>query len=195
MLHVSVDYLLGTQSLEWSKIQRVESKQLFVVETEGGRSYVGTLSTAQAGGPQPIKIAIADPRQNVVMEGPELVQITQTSENFWERFNGSINTGIIYSKGNRLRNIASAQSLRIHERGGPHQRMPSRHCPLALGPTPRRATMLASRFADCWDGITGSTRGEATSYRAPNKAYGCRQQLTAESAATSRTPMRRKSQC
>jgi Protein of unknown function, DUF481 len=101
VLYISVDYLLGTQSLEWSKIQRLESKQLFIVKTDDGRSYVGTLSTAETGGSRAIRIAIAEPGQNVVLSGPELVQITQTSENFWERFNGSINTGSIYSKGNQ----------------------------------------------------------------------------------------------
>jgi len=101
VLYISVDYLLGTQSLEWSKIERVESKQLFIIKTEDGRSYVGTLSTAESGGSRPIKIAIAEAGQNVVLNGPELAQITQTSENFLERFNGSINTGIIYSKGNQ----------------------------------------------------------------------------------------------
>ena len=101
VLYISVDYLLGTQSLEWSKVKSLESSHLFIVKTEDGRSYVGTLSTSEVGGSQPIKITIAEPGQNVVMNGPELVQITQTSENFWERFNGSINTGIIYSKGNQ----------------------------------------------------------------------------------------------
>jgi Protein of unknown function, DUF481 len=101
VLYISVDYLLGTQSLEWSKIQRLESKQLFIVKTDDGRSYVGTLSTAETGSSYPIRLAIAEPGQNVILNGPELAQITQTSENFGERFNGSVNTGIIYSKGNQ----------------------------------------------------------------------------------------------
>ena len=101
VLYISIDYLLGTQSLEWSKVQRVESKQLFIVKTTDGRSYVGTLSTAATGGEQPIKVAIAEPGQSVTLNGPELAQITQTSESLWRRFNGSINTGIIYTKGNQ----------------------------------------------------------------------------------------------
>lgn len=101
VLYISIDYLLGTQSLEWSKIQRVESKQLFIIKTTDGRSYVGTLSTAETGGSQPIRIAIVHPGHNVILNGPDLAQITQTSESLWHRFNGSINTGIIYSKGNQ----------------------------------------------------------------------------------------------
>ena len=109
ILYVSIDYLLGTQSLEWSKVERLESSQLFIVKTEDGRSYVGTLSTAEPGGSRPIRIAVAEQGHNVVMNGPELVEITQTSDKFWQRFNGSINTGIIYSKGNQATqyNLAS----------------------------------------------------------------------------------------
>ena len=101
ILYISVGYLLGTQSLQWSEIQRLESKQLFIVKTEDGSSYVGSLSTVEAADSRPIRIAIVEKPGQVVMNGPQIVQVTQTSENFWRRFNGSINSGIIYSKGNQ----------------------------------------------------------------------------------------------
>jgi len=112
VLYISVDYLLGTQSLQWSEIQRLESKQLFIVKTEDGNSYVGTLSTIEAGGSSPIKIAVLEEMQQAVaMNGPELVQITQTSEKFWQRFNGAINSGLIYSKGNQTTQYTLSSDL------------------------------------------------------------------------------------
>ncbi|HEY4050979.1 MAG TPA: hypothetical protein VGM27_29295, partial [Acidobacteriaceae bacterium] len=36
VLYVSLDYMNGTASLDWSKVRRVESKQLFLVKTEDG---------------------------------------------------------------------------------------------------------------------------------------------------------------
>src|SRR6516165_10820751 len=45
VLFVSFDYIDGTTSVDWSKVERLESKQLFVVRTQGGEVYKGTLRT------------------------------------------------------------------------------------------------------------------------------------------------------
>lgn len=100
-LYVSLDYMTGTASLDWSKVRRVESKQLFLVKTEDGSVYTGTLSTAETGGERPVRIEVAEsPETNVVLERGKVVTMNQTSNRFWQRFNGSINMGLIYSKGN-----------------------------------------------------------------------------------------------
>jgi hypothetical protein len=43
VLYVSFDYIDGTASVNWSMVARLESNQLFVVKTEGGEVYTGTL--------------------------------------------------------------------------------------------------------------------------------------------------------
>jgi hypothetical protein len=52
-LYVSVDYILNTASVDWSKVDHVESKQLFIVKTQDGDVFTGTLSTpaTEGGGP------------------------------------------------------------------------------------------------------------------------------------------------
>ncbi len=55
VLYVNMDYILGTSSVQWSKVDHLESKQLFLVKTEDGSVYTGTLSTAQTGGGHPGK--------------------------------------------------------------------------------------------------------------------------------------------
>src|SRR5664280_3402116 len=47
VLYVSMDYILGTSLVQWSKVDHLESKQLFLVKTEDGSVYTGTLSTAE----------------------------------------------------------------------------------------------------------------------------------------------------
>jgi hypothetical protein len=102
VLYVSLDYMNGTASLDWSKVRRVESKQLFLVKTEDGSVYTGTLSTAETGGARPVQIEVAaSPETNVTIEQQQVVRINQTSNRFWQRFNGSIDMGLIYSKGNQ----------------------------------------------------------------------------------------------
>ena len=102
VLYVNMDYILGTSSVQWSKVDHLESKQLFLVKTEDGSVYTGTLSTAETGEARPMKIEVAEgPERKVVLEQPQIIKMGETSDRFWQRFNGEINTGIIYSKGNQ----------------------------------------------------------------------------------------------
>ena len=102
VLYVSMDYILGTSSVQWSKVDHLESKQLFLVKTEDGSVYTGTLSTAENTGGRPVRIEVAEtPGQKVTIDRAQIVQMDETSEKFWQRFNGSINSGISYSKGNQ----------------------------------------------------------------------------------------------
>lgn len=72
-----------------------------MVKTEDGSVYSGTLSTPENGGARPIRIAVAEnAEKNVVLDQQKVVTMSQTSNEFWQRFNGDINSGLIYSKGN-----------------------------------------------------------------------------------------------
>jgi hypothetical protein len=102
VLYVSLEYILGTSSLQWSEVARLESRQLFLVKTEDGSVYTGTLNTANLPGARPVKIEVVETSgQSEVIDRPQIVEMDVTSEKFFERFNGSINTGIIHSKGNQ----------------------------------------------------------------------------------------------
>src|SRR5271156_1752882 len=102
VLYMSMQYILGTSSVQWSKVARLESKQLFLVKTEDGSVYTGSLNTADTPGGRPVTIEVAEiSRQEIAIESSRIVQMDMTSTKFFERFNGSINTGIIYTKGNQ----------------------------------------------------------------------------------------------
>ncbi len=102
VLYVNMDYILGTSSVQWSKVDHLESEQLFLVKTQDGSVYTGTLATAESAGGRPVQIEVAiTPEHKVTLDRPNIVQMDETSEKFWQRFNGSINSGISYSKGNQ----------------------------------------------------------------------------------------------
>ncbi len=145
-LYVSLDYMNGTASLDWSKVRRVESKQLFLVKTEDGSVYTGTLSTAETGGDRPVRIEVAaSPETNVVLEQTKVVTMYQTSNRFWQRFNGSINTGWTYSKGNESTQFNFGTQVRY----------------------PRERWVAGAAFNSTLTGSTGvttSTRNDASLY-------------------------------
>jgi hypothetical protein len=101
VLFVGLDYVDGTISVQWSQVARLESNQLFLVQTAGGSQYQGTLRTAESAAGQPVKIEIEDgPQQRDVLDRKDVVEVGQTSASFWRRFSGSIDSGMIYTKGN-----------------------------------------------------------------------------------------------
>jgi hypothetical protein len=102
VLYVSFDYIKGTTSVDWSKVHHLESKQLFIVKTEDGSVYTGTLSTAEAGEARPKQIEVAESaEEKVVLEQQQIVLLDQNSVRFWKRLKGSFDSGLIYSKGNQ----------------------------------------------------------------------------------------------
>jgi len=101
VLYVSFDYIDGTASVQWSKVARLQSDQLFIVKTEDGSVYTGKLNTPETPAGQPVKIQILEtPEKEVVLDSTKIVGVSETSEKFWQRFNGQLNFGVIYSKGN-----------------------------------------------------------------------------------------------
>ncbi|HEX2329270.1 MAG TPA: DUF481 domain-containing protein [Candidatus Angelobacter sp.] len=111
VLYVEFDYMDGTATIDWSKVARIESKYLFLVKTEDGAVYTGSLSTAD-GGNRPVQIEVVEsPQKKQEIESKEIVRLTPTSKNFWQRLNGGINLGVIYSKGNQSTQYSFGSSV------------------------------------------------------------------------------------
>jgi hypothetical protein len=101
-LYISVEYILGTLSVDWKRVDHLESNQLFLVKTQDGRVYTGTLSTPKTPEGRPLEIQIVEtPENTVTLDRTQVVNVTQTATNFWQRLNGGIGTGFSYSKGNQ----------------------------------------------------------------------------------------------
>ena len=101
-LSVNFDYISGTASVDWSKVVHLESKQLFLVKTQDGSVYSGTLRTVDSPAKRPIRIEISEaPDRSVALDRSKIVRMTETSVTVWQRFNGQITSGIQYSKGNQ----------------------------------------------------------------------------------------------
>src|ERR1035437_1885164 len=81
VLYVSLDYILGTSSVQWSKVDHLESSQLFIVKTESGLVYTGALSAAELQGDRPMKIeVIVSPETKVAIDRAQIVKMDQRSE-------------------------------------------------------------------------------------------------------------------
>ncbi|HEY7304968.1 MAG TPA: DUF481 domain-containing protein [Bryobacteraceae bacterium] len=104
VLYFGLDYADGDLSIDWTKVARVESKQLFIVKTQNGSVFVGNLTTvAKTNIKQATKLQIAGPAQAenpIAIDMANIVNVRQTSDEFWRRLSGGISFGSTYSKGN-----------------------------------------------------------------------------------------------
>lgn len=102
VLYVSLPYVIQTLSVDWSQVARLESKQLFLIKTEDGSVFRGTLATAEREGGRPVAIEVAvAPHKKVVLESPDVVDVAVTSEKFFQRFTGGVSFGSTYTKANQ----------------------------------------------------------------------------------------------
>lgn len=118
ILYVSFDYIDGTASVDWAKVARVESKQLFLVKTEDGSVYTGTLKTPETAAERPVKIQVVEsPAKAIALDRARIISLLATSDNFWERFNGQISFGVNYTKGNQATQYTlGSQTAYVRER-------------------------------------------------------------------------------
>ncbi len=101
VLYASFDYVDGTISIDWAKVARVDSTQLFLVHTQDGTIYEGAIRTPATPAEQPVKIeVVGTPEQPEVIPRRQIIEMNQASDSFWRRFSGSIDSGLIYSKAN-----------------------------------------------------------------------------------------------
>lgn len=101
-LYISVDYILNTISVDWTKVDHVESTQLFIVKTQDGIVYTGVLSVPKTQGGRPLQIEVVEaPQKKVALERKQVIDVSQTSAKVWQRFNGEIGLGSTYTKGNQ----------------------------------------------------------------------------------------------
>jgi hypothetical protein len=116
VLEVELDYVDGSLAIDWSKVQRIESKALFIVQLEDGSILSGRVVTLDGAQGAPVKLEIqSEPEVSArTVEPLDVVRMAQTSQNFWQRLSGNITLGALYAKGNNSTqyNLSSAVEYR-----------------------------------------------------------------------------------
>jgi hypothetical protein len=101
-IYVSLDYVDGTISVEWSRLARLESPNLFLVQLDDGTVYTGNISIHPVEGSDSVLVEITEPGgHRVTFDKSRIAAFSSTSASFWGRLNGNISSGISYAKGNQ----------------------------------------------------------------------------------------------
>jgi hypothetical protein len=101
VLSVSLDYVDGTVSIQWTEVARLESGQLFTVQTQDGSIYTGKLFTAPpaAGGSLTLRV-VSGVEGDQLISAVDIVDVTQSEKLFLQQLSGSLSAGATYAKGN-----------------------------------------------------------------------------------------------
>jgi putative salt-induced outer membrane protein YdiY len=100
-LYISVDYILNTLSVDWTKVDHIDSKQLFLITTQDGTVYTGSLSMPESSAGRPMEIEVVElPHKVVTLERKQVITVNETSSSFRERWNGQVGVGSSFTKGN-----------------------------------------------------------------------------------------------
>jgi Protein of unknown function, DUF481 len=118
VLYVSFDYINGTASVNWSKVARLESKQSFLVKTEDGSVYTGTLGTPETPHGRPVRLQVVEnAAHEAELDRSKVITMTETSDKFWQRFSGELSFGLNYTRGNEATQYSlGSQAAYIRER-------------------------------------------------------------------------------
>ena len=100
VLRIDIAYVDGAVSVAWTKVARIESTQPFIVKTEDGSVFTGALGTDPASAGRPMTLRVAEGAERIAVEKAQVVNLEETSRDFFQALSGAINLGVVYSKGN-----------------------------------------------------------------------------------------------
>ena len=172
--------------MDWSKIDHLESKQRFLVKTQDGSVYSGTLQSSRIPEGRPVQMEIFDgPDRVIEVDQSSIIRMTETSATARQRVNGQITSGIAYSKGNQATQYSLGASLEY-----PSERWTagadynsSLASSTGAGVSTRNALNLYAGRLLRWDNWFYA-RTRRTSFKAPNRESIFEQILGVESGGT-----------
>lgn len=119
VLVASLDYVDGNISIDWQKVDRIESTALFAIKLEDGTTLAGTMTPLQ----NPANAVNANPvveikpvdTEPVTVDQYKVVGLDQASLRFWNRFNGGATIGSQYAKGNNTTQYSFSSDVAYQE--------------------------------------------------------------------------------
>lgn len=97
-LSIETDYTKGTLTINWEKVERIESKQLFVLETERGNYYSGEIRT-DAKESQNVDVTLGGSK--TVLQQKKIVTVEQLGRGFIGRMKGAVDYGFSFARSNK----------------------------------------------------------------------------------------------
>jgi hypothetical protein len=87
---------MKTLEIEWLKIDKIESTNIFDIESVRGRRYRGSIGRAE----EPGRMIVHTATEPITLDLSEIVRIDRLWSTFWKRIRGYLDLGLSYQKAN-----------------------------------------------------------------------------------------------
>ena len=99
-LKFKADYMADSVSLDWSRVDRLESKSTFMIFLVDGKLFTDVLRLLPTNANDTTNFVIGSTRQAMRVQQQEVIRIIPADSGFWRRLDGSIDFGLSFTSGN-----------------------------------------------------------------------------------------------
>ncbi len=99
-LRFKSDYMAEAVRLDWAKVERLESKSLFMILTVDGKLITDVIRLLPGNSGEIANFVIGNANQSIKVHQLDVIRITPADRQFWKRLEGSIDFGFSFTSGN-----------------------------------------------------------------------------------------------
>lgn len=99
-LKIKADYMAEAVRLDWTRIDRIESKSTFIIGLVDGKLFTDIMRLLPGNSDEIPNFLIGMPDKAVRVHQSDVLRIIPIEPGFWKRLEGSIDFGLSYTSGN-----------------------------------------------------------------------------------------------
>lgn len=99
-LRVKSDYMAEAVRLDWAKVERLESKSIFMIWLVDGKLVTDVMRLLPTKSSEVANFVIGNSDQTIRVHQLDVIRIAPTERGFWKRLEGSIDFGFSFTSGN-----------------------------------------------------------------------------------------------
>jgi len=99
-LSLYASYMVESVRLDWSKVERLESKSQFLIFLTNGSVFTGSLQVVSEAGSGDQNFLIDVDNERLKVKQSDVIKIMPAEENFWHHLEGAIDFGFNFTSGN-----------------------------------------------------------------------------------------------
>lgn len=99
-LRVKSDYMAEAVRLDWARVERLESKSVFMILTVDGKLVTDVIRLLPGNSSEIANFVIGKANQSIRVNQLDVIRITPADRQFWKRLEGSIDFGFSFTSGN-----------------------------------------------------------------------------------------------
>ena len=99
-LRVKSDYMAEAVRLDWARVERLESKSVFMIWLVDGKLVTNVIRLLPGNSSEIANFVIGNADQSIKVHQLDVIRITPADRQFWKRLEGSIDFGFSFTSGN-----------------------------------------------------------------------------------------------